>query len=487
LAAANVAITLCGLVQAKLTALLLGPSGMGVLAQLLGLLSLSSAILASGPGPYLVRLRALSRGRERDTYELDEVIALTLAGAALLALGMAALAPLVASVVLGDSRLWWAVVAVALALVIGSLTLVIRLLLQGDQHVSTLSTLDVSQAAMAMFAVPVLFAVAGTNGALVAGLFTAVCVAALALVLYTRRIGEPLRWAPRFPSPGTIRLVSMFSLATLLATFAYQGSFLVVRSELIHVVGLHEAGLYHAAASISLQVVSSFLTVLSVYMYPRLSSLATNPELLLADNERFLVWALSLFTPLAVIVITTSPLLVEIVLSSSFTGSTRLLQAQLAVDALRLISWSVTMPFLPLGRPWPHAAANLIWSGSFALGSVLGLGRLGLYAPIAAAAAAHLAMFVYSYIVLHGQLGYRLPRPALRLLLTCAITFGAALLLAGAPLNAAARTAVAFGLTVGFVTVLGRESPPWLLLGRAWTLVTYYRTGRGNAEYPPEA
>jgi PST family polysaccharide transporter len=461
---------LIGLVQGKVVAVLLGPEGVGLLGQISGLFTLGTLPISQGPALYLVR--AIAAGpNERTRHPPAQIISLTVMLGIVAGVGMALFSAPVAAWALGDADLWWAVCATALALLLSIVVAVGRSLLQGAERIGTIALIDVGQSLAAFIGIATVVALYGPIGALanwpIGILLTAVLVAVL---LSRHRIGDAWFRLER-PRAATIRAVGIFSAASLVGALGNQLPFVMVRSEIIHSFGEREAGLYHAALSMSFQVVSVVLFSQASYIFPRLSALAHDPPQLFAEVDRFMLNMLGIYTPLALVLSFNAPLVVDLLLAPSFAESVPLMRWQLLVETARLVPWALIMAPLPLEQTGLFAVSITVWAIAFVGLTSIGLPWIGLAAPYAATAVAHCLMFGLLFGHFRRRYGYvldpRVPRAAI-------VSLGAMLVSVGAaqfePDAILALIATPFAIAA-YAILMGPDVPPLVYRGRVRALL----------------
>ncbi len=387
-----------GLASAKVTALLLGPEGVGFMGLLQGLIGLVGLLAGLSVGAGLVR-----RGAN------------ILAGA-----GHEEFAALSRAAWL----LFWALGLSAAALMVVFRAPISRLMLGGNEHAGSLVLMSVALlfnlasglqtsllnahhrvGALARFGV--LNSLFGTAGALVIiglwqerGIGPAVLVGsvigwAISTLLLRREVAPPsLRpsWAlTRDAAWSLLRFGGPYTASLLVGT----GIQFLFPALVLHALGTAEVGFYRAAMSVAGVYLGFLLIAMGQDYFPRISAVSDQPaELVRLVNQQYrLVMLLSV--PLILLTLALAPYLVPLVYSPAFAPTVEVLEWHLIGDLFKFASW--TMGFVILARSnslklflvEALVGFNLLWT------SWLGVRWLGL----AGLGVAFLVTYVLHYLV----------------------------------------------------------------------------------------
>jgi PST family polysaccharide transporter len=381
-----------GLVRAKATALLVGTSGTGLLANLGIYNALAVSIGSAVAGQGAMRAMAAARAREEND-RLEWLTSWVLAAPALIGLalfGLTALAaPFIAERITGSPDDAPLLVLSALAIPIGLAAGSGALILQTFKRIAALARISIATAMLSAATAIGLTILFGLPGA-VAGL---VALPAFRLVLLVREAADlrPRRW--HLPPPGERRFllpILSLGLASVVVGVTSALSTLIIRSIVVRDLGLDANGIYQPVAAISGAYLEVFIASTSFYLFPRLTELdATGRRrqfaLELGHGMRLL---LSLAVPAFALVIGLSGFVVTALYSSAFGAAAEPLAIQMSGSALKVIAWSIGAGLLPLGRYRAWAVIALATTGvqlamSLILMPVLGLNALA-FAYVAA-------------------------------------------------------------------------------------------------------
>ena len=393
------------LVRTKVAAMLLGPSGIGLIGLFQNLLATASAVAALGFGTVGTRQIAEAVGREDAT-------AIAAARRALLwgSLVMAAVGTLVvwilrdqiATSLLGNVNLGpdvgWLALGVGLTVAGGSQ----GALLNGMRRIGDIARMTIWSSFLATaISVGALF-LYGQNGLL---LFVLASPFASFLFghFYVARLPEVRSPATSFKLlndqwRALIYLGSAFMVTGIVASAAQ----LAVRTMIQHELGDTLLGQFQASWTVSMTYIGLVLAAMGTDYYPRLSAVIDNHEAVnQLVNEQTEV-ALILAGPLLISTLALAPWIVSILYSESFQEAAALLRWQIIGDALKIASWPLGFILLAAGAGKRYMFAETLAAVVFVGVVWLGLPLVGLNAS----ASGFIAMYLV-YLPLVYWLAWR--------------------------------------------------------------------------------
>jgi O-antigen/teichoic acid export membrane protein len=354
-------------ITAKVFAVALGPSLVGVLAQLFNFSALLSSILPLGLTTGVSKLVAEN---SRDEDQVNRVVA-TSSGLALASglAGAIVLAPLsgpLSSALTGSSRY-----ALPLFLLIWSFPLynlsgVVGYFLQGFAEIERLTRASILTAAFAVVALVPLTLAYGVTGVAVSVLLTSVAQA-LFYGFELWRVYAARGWrfgGTLFSSSVARELLLGYGWILLVASVLPWAAVLLVRTITLHTLGQFANGLYQVVFGLSTQYITVFLTWMAAYVFPRVVSEARSGKLNQLLNSGFRA-NLALMVPILVISIALRDPLIRIFYSQAFVQAAPLIPLQVFGDYLRVIGWSFAICLFAVGRTRSYlaliAAQNVGW------------------------------------------------------------------------------------------------------------------------------
>lgn len=398
LSVSSVANLVRAVVTAKVLAITLGPSLVGVLSQLLNFSALATTVIALGLTTGVVKLVA----ETRDDPQRFEAVTGTAAILSLVSGGLtaAALAPFagqLSALLTGSDRYGLLVVLIVASFPLYNLAGILGYVLQGLGDVRGLTVANVITALAAIVVlVPATFRF-GIAGAIASVLAMSLVQSAIFGVAVARSLESRRRsWRSWRFSRGLASSLLGYGGVVLLGGVVLWASLLAVRTITIHVSGNRANGLYQVAYGLSNQYVTVFMTWMAAYVFPAVAGnrdgRALGPLLNSALRAN-----LFLMAPVLCLTLALRRPLIALLYSPSFLDAAPLISMQALGDLLRVIGWSFGVALFARGHlrshlavvagqgiAWTALAAVLVpalglpgvtiaYAGSFAIYPVLGL------------------------------------------------------------------------------------------------------------------
>jgi PST family polysaccharide transporter len=405
------------ILRVKTVAVLLGPSGIGLLSVLNNLHEMAS--LSAGLGLSSSGVRELSSAKG-DPEALSRVRRVLLG--ALLIQGV------IAMVLIWLARSWLAgfllgshehatevgVVGIAVFLfLIGSSQ---TTLLQGMRRIGDLGRVTVWGTLFGTLAGLAAVFLLGRDG-LIWLILAPAAVSVLVALLYTRRLTPPdtVRmtlgniWRAWLPM---VRLGVVFMIGSLVTV----GTLLLVRSRITQELGLDAAGHFAAAWSITMIYVGFLLQAMAADYFPRLTEVIQdrNAAARLMNDQMQL--ALVLGGPLLLVLIGCAPWLIRLLYSAEFDPAVKILQWQTVGNVFKLAAWTLSFAIVAAARSRVFLATELLFNILFLPMIWFGLPQLGIQIVGISFLLAYVAYFTVIAALVHYQHGFRWQPLSFRLL-----------------------------------------------------------------------
>jgi O-antigen/teichoic acid export membrane protein len=260
-----------GFLSIKVTAVYLGPAGLGLVAQLTLFMAMTQGLLVAGLHTGLVRAIA-SAGT--DTASRDRVVASSLraviavgaAAAALVALG----SKWIAAELLHDAAFQPILLVLAAAFVPGLVSTVIMACANGASDFRTPTFINISVGVCSFLMMVGLCRFYGLPGGLLAAAALPLVSCAVAWGFARRNAWWPERPLSHF-SWGELRSVAGFVPLALISSVAAPLQQIAIRDTVVAHAGLDAVGLLQGAGRISDMYFGIAATILSMYFFPRFS------------------------------------------------------------------------------------------------------------------------------------------------------------------------------------------------------------------------
>lgn len=404
----NVVRVLLAIVRVKVLAVLLGPSGVGLLGIYNSLVTTVSTIADLGLASSGVRSIAAAQGAPETLARVRRV--LLLAGALQGVVGMVfvwALRVPLARWLTGSEAYAAPVglmgIAVALTLIGGAQSALLR----GLRKLGDLARTSIAGAALCtatgLWAVWYL----GDSG-LVWFVLVQPASTFVVATYYVRRLPKPEAsistaklfweaWRPMAKLGAVFMLAGLGSTATLLWT----------RSYITHALGLEQAGLFAAVWGITIQYIGILLTAMAGDYYPRLSEVMGDSKVMSALVNAQAQLALALGGPVLLLMFGLAPWLLHLLYSAEFADAAVVLQLQTVGNLFKLASWPLSFVLVAAARSRTFLLLELSWNAAFAGLLQLLLPLYGLTAAGMAFLGAYVLYFFLAHIGARHTIGFR--------------------------------------------------------------------------------
>jgi enterobacterial common antigen flippase len=353
-----------GIVRTKVVAVILGPSGVGLMGMFSAIVDLARTLAELGLNSSGVRQIAESNGSGDEQRIARTVVVLRRMALLLGVLGAALLAVSahqIAIFTFGDAKHAWAVALLGLAVLFRLVADGQGALLQGLSRIGDIAKSNVLGALLGSLAsVAVLVWLRADGVAL-----SLVVVAAVSLLVswhYSRKVQfvRPQLSATQVKTEATAML--RLGVAFMLSALMTMGAAYVVRLILVREAGIEAAGLYQAAWAIGGMYVAFVLQAMGTDFYPRLVGVAgDNEQCNRLVNEQAQV-SLMLAGAGVIGTLTFAPWIVSALYTVEFRGAAELLRWICLGMALRVVTWPLGYVLVAKGEQTLFVLADGLWT-----------------------------------------------------------------------------------------------------------------------------
>lgn len=343
-----------GIVQTKFVAVLIGPSGIGLIAAYQSVIQLGSQISGFGINQSGVRDVAAAAGSNnqnsiaRTIFILRRMCWLTGLGGTI---GLAVLALPISLLTFGTSAHAMSLALLSAIILVTAIAQGQMAIIQGLRRIGDLVRIQIVGSlagACVSIGLYVYFGMAGIVPAL------------FAIAVFNLGVAW---WFSRKVIPATVRIPWRETLASAKSLFGLGAAFMVgglattftayaTRVLIVRNIGIDGVGMYQAAFAISGYVVNFVLGAMGADFYPRLAGVAENRrEMNRLVNEQTEI-GLLLSTPVLIVILGLAPLAINILYSADFAPAVELLRWFAVGCFLRVISWP--MGFIQLAKGEKH-------------------------------------------------------------------------------------------------------------------------------------
>jgi len=409
-----------GLVRTKCAAVLLGPSGIGLVGTYIAIQQFAIALAGMGLNQSGVRDISEARGSDDPIRIAETVIALRrislwlgLVGALLIAI----LAFPLSRFTFGDDSHALGIMALAVSVSLGLISAAQRAILQGFRRIGDMVKSGICAAIIGSVVTVMWYFIWGTDGIIPAIL--SVSVITLFFTWYFARSVEVPDVEIDFR--GIFQHVK--SLLSLGLAFMWNGLLLAAMAYVIRMIVLREfdlvaVGIYSAAFGISGMIVNFVLRAMGTDYFPRLSEVSENhPKMVQLINEQAEIGIL-LALPAVLGLIAFAPLLVQVFYTADFMQAGSLIQWFALGCFCRLFQWPLGFVLLAKKQGGLFALTQTGFA-SMHLGLILFLiSQFGLEGVSIAFAANYLLTYWVVYFLARSLISFRWSFEALRLIVS---------------------------------------------------------------------
>ncbi|WP_305818587.1 O-antigen translocase [Photobacterium leiognathi] len=405
---ASVITIVIGLIKVKALAVLLGPTGVGLMGMLLSLLGLASTVFSLGLGTIGVREVAINRDNPEKINQVRKALFL-----ANILLGLFAVIVItlnrkfLSNWLFDNAKQQWAVCFVGIAVFVSLIGGAQGAVLQGFRKINEQAKIKIIGAILSTIIGLGLISWLGEEG--ITGFVISVPIIGCLLgFYYTRQLPKmsfvKLSWSQLWPlwkSMATLGFVYMLS------GFMGEGTKLLVREVLNQELDLTSVGYFQAAWSISMTYIGFVLGAMAADYYPRLTETIHNKEqahqLVNQQTEIALVFA----APILFGMLSFAPVVIHLLYSGEFTPAIEILRWQVMGDVLKVIAWPLGFIVLSLGKAKLFFVLEMSWNLVYLLLVYFGVHYLNIEVTGYAFVAAYLFSLIVIYISVSTVFDFR--------------------------------------------------------------------------------
>ncbi|MDD5034073.1 MAG: O-antigen translocase [Methylococcaceae bacterium] len=376
----SVMTILLGILRTKVLAVLLGPAGVGLSGMYISIMGTAGTLVGFGLGSSGVRqiAEAIGRGDEHAVGIVRSVLwYANLICGVLGCLLLWGVRESVSQWLFGDTSEATSIAWLGVGLLLGSVAGSQTALLQGFRHIGDLARVNVISSVIgSLFAVGFVYTL-GRDG-VVWFVLVNPAVSVLIAARYAARLPR-VTHSPTWAETGR-EAYTLFGLGVVFMStgLMQSGVQLAVRTLVTREVGVEAVGQFQAAWSISMQYIGFVLGAMAADYYPRLTAAIHDREQANRMVNQQAEVALLLTGPILLGMLTFSPIVIDILYSSSFAPAADILRWQVMGDLVKIFSWPVGFVLLASGDGRIFFFMELIWNVCY-LGIVyFGLPIMGL-------------------------------------------------------------------------------------------------------------
>lgn len=342
-----------GLVSAKFWAVLMGPAGLGYLAMLQSLLTISVMIVGLGINVGMVRVGAKAiAGDDEATLAAGGKTALILSliagviGLLLLFL----LRNVINQVMLGGNGSGSEVALLGIALFFNLLTNVFNAVLNAHQKIKTLAKITVINSVVGASVLLACVWFWHTRGIVIGFIGGALLSCLLTFYFVNRETVAPVVTLTREKLTEMAKTLLRFGFSYTASMIVGVGIQLILPILILHQLDLESVGFFRAATTVSATSLGLVLAAMGQDYFPRLSAISDNPaEMVKTVNEQQYS-AIIFVAPIVLWLLFLSPFIVPVVFSAKFVQTSEILNWMLVGDIFKILSWMLAFVILARGK-----------------------------------------------------------------------------------------------------------------------------------------
>ena len=422
---------LLSMLRVKFAAILIGATGVGLLASFTALQNMIATL--AGLGLRSSAVREIAVASSRGDHEAVARIILTLRRMCWLTgfmgmLSMMLLSSWLSQLIFAKSDYALDIAALGIAILLANISSGQKALIQGMRHIGDLARVDIIAAAVGTISAITLYWAFGLRGIIP----TILMIAATQLCSsswYARRIHVSkvkLRWRETFNQAGDmVRLGIAMMFSGLLASAVS----LITISLITQQEGISATGFYSAAFALSGLFVGFVLQAMGADYYPRLIGVTHAPEQMtkLVNEQTEVGLLLALPGLLATLVF--APWAIHIFYSAEFLPAIELLQWFLFGCLGRVISWPLGYVILALGKGRWYLLTESVFSLLHLILIYIGLSLYGVLGVAFAFFVMYLVYIVAIFMVCRHLIAFRWSHSNLREIIFSSLAFAVALMM----------------------------------------------------------
>lgn len=371
---AQVINILMGIVRAKFMAVLLGPSGVGLMGMYQAIITMVGTITGLGIGSSGVRQIAEAVGSNDENRIARTIYALRRTVLVLGIIGVLLAVVLcrpISRLTFGKEAYSGPIAVLGFTIFFGAVSGGQAALLQGMRRISALAAMNVIGALLGtLISIPIIFF--WRLKGIVPALLTVSAMAVFTSWWYAKKIVIPKvslklnEWTKE--ARGMLSLGMVFMASSIMNNAVLY----MIRVFVLRELGMFSVGLYQSATNLSTIYIGIILNAMGMDFYPRLTAVADNNETVnKMVNEQTRI-GLLLAAPGLLATLTFAPFVISLFYSAEFIPAFHVLRWQILGIFLRVISWPIGFVLLAKGMgktffftelTWNSVHVGLLWAG----------------------------------------------------------------------------------------------------------------------------
>jgi O-antigen/teichoic acid export membrane protein len=368
-----------GFVIAKVVAVYTGPTGLAMLGQVQGVVSVLNGLINAPAANGVVRFTAQKQAEGYEacapwwkaSFQWILILAAITIPVALL------LSDYLAILLFQDSTLSWVITVTACALPLSSIGTLCNSVINGQQNYRRFVGLGMLSAIVSAVLMLGMILYANIKGALLAA---ALQSALIGLVMICANLRQPwfkLRYWWGSTSVSARKSIRNYTLMAITSALTVPVSLILVRNILVEQVGWEATGHWQAVWKISEVYLSVITLALGTYYLPKLASLVGVDSIVKEIHQTAKV-IFPIVCVMALGVYLLRDVAIWLLFTEEFKAARDLFAIQLTGDVVKILAWLYAYPMLSRGATKWFISTEIIFSLSFVLLSYLFVEKYGV-------------------------------------------------------------------------------------------------------------
>ena len=343
---------LISLIRIKISAVILAPAGLGIVAQMTDLRVFISHFVDLGIGTGLAKYTAQYHSSQ-DKKSLQRLLQTAISGISitgtLVVIACVLLAPQISKLLLADESYSLLIALVGLTVAFTGLGTVVQRCLQGMLKIREMVLLSIISSVLGLFFTIPLIILFKVSGAVLSITLAAALSLLIGQVYLNRTVLKDLNIRLRFMIPDkdiSLKLLR-FGGVNSIQVLSDALTILIIRSIIVNRLGPDSNGLYQVALAVTTRYLGIIFVSIWQYTLPKLALLhgdRTSTAKVQNDTLRLLFLSL---VPIVVLILVFRNFWIPLLYSVAFLGAYPLLTWQMVGDILRAVNTSANISLLP--------------------------------------------------------------------------------------------------------------------------------------------
>lgn len=385
---------LTGFVLVKVLAVLVGPSGLAILGQLNGFVSIVLVIATLGINNGITKYLAEFGGGRKGEVFIATAVKLSVYSSLFIGFLLIIFSSVLSEKILYVNSYSSVFIIFGITLVFYSLNTILLCILNGLKLYKKFVIINVLSSILGLIFSGILLYFYGLYGALVGTVTFQSVVFFITPYFLKNESWFKISLIKKKFSYKACKLFLSYSLMTLFSTCVGPGLQLVLRSFMIKEIGINDTGLWDSTNKLSTAYLAIFTTSLTVYFIPRFSEITDRNEI-----KKEIFKSIKMLVPILLIMFFSIFFLRDFIIKLLFTGEfirmREIIIYQLIGDFFKVISWLFAFLLLAKAMTTKYIISELFFNSLLTGLSILFIKNMGLVGGTFAYMVNYIIFFIF--------------------------------------------------------------------------------------------